>query len=94
MGLFPLIGPDGKEYSQTHVYLNFPGSTKKFSRKQRFRLAAHGAILFPAFISMCAETGINTWEVRMDRMTCTYYDKEGERSACGRDAAERASSGV
>lgn len=29
------------------------------------------------FIHMCAETGVEKWEVRMDKMTCTYYDKAG-----------------
>ena len=29
------------------------------------------------FIGMCAEFGIEKWEVCMDKMTCTYYDKKG-----------------
>lgn len=29
------------------------------------------------FIKMCAETGIEKWKIRMDKMTCTYYDKAG-----------------
>jgi len=29
------------------------------------------------FIAMCAAFGIWKWEVNMEKMTCTYYDKAG-----------------
>jgi len=32
-----------------------------------------------AFIKMCAETGIEKWEICMDKMTCTYFDKAGNQ---------------
>lgn len=31
-----------------------------------------------AFIKMCAASGVESWKVCMDKMTCTYYDKAGE----------------
>ena len=42
-------------------------------------LLAHqqGKTDFLTFIKMCAETGIERWEISMDKMTCTYYDKAG-----------------
>lgn len=42
-------------------------------------LLAHqqGKTDYPTFIKMCAETGIGKWEICMDKMTCTYYDKAG-----------------
>lgn len=42
-------------------------------------LFAHqqGKTDYLAFIKMCAETGIEKWEIRMDKMTCTYFDKAG-----------------
>ncbi len=42
-------------------------------------LKAHqqGKTDFPSFIRLCAARGIEKWEVRMDTMTCTYYDKAG-----------------
>lgn len=42
-------------------------------------LLAHqqGKTDYLTFIKMCAETGIEKWEIRMDKMTCTYYDKAG-----------------
>lgn len=44
-------------------------------------LAAHqqGKTDYLSFIRMCARTGIEKWEVRMDEMTCTYYDQSGNR---------------
>ena len=41
-------------------------------------LKAHqrGETDFIEFINMCAETGVEKWEVAMDKMTCTYFDKD------------------
>ncbi len=42
-------------------------------------LLAHqqGKTDFLTFIKMCANCGIEKWEISMDKMTCTYYDKAG-----------------
>lgn len=32
---------------------------------------------FLTFLSMCASCGIEKWEVCMNKMTCTYFDKAG-----------------
>lgn len=42
-------------------------------------LVAHqqGKTDFLTFIRMCATCGIEKWAIRMDKMTCTYYDKAG-----------------
>jgi len=42
-------------------------------------LVAHqqGKTDFLTFIKMCAAFGIEKWEICMDKMTCTYYDKAG-----------------
>lgn len=42
-------------------------------------LIAHqqGKTDFLTFIKMCAATGIEKWEICMDKMTCTYFDKAG-----------------
>lgn len=42
-------------------------------------LLAHqqGKTDFITFIKMCADTGIEKWEIAMDKMTCTYFDKTG-----------------
>lgn len=42
-------------------------------------LVAHqqGKTDFLTFIKMCATFGIEKWAIYMDKMTCTYYDKDG-----------------
>lgn len=42
-------------------------------------LVAHqqGKTDFLTFLKMCATTGIEKWSIRMDNMTCTYFDKSG-----------------
>ncbi|MFY7988548.1 MAG: DUF1398 domain-containing protein [Flavobacterium sp.] len=42
-------------------------------------LLAHqqGKTDYLTFIKMCATTGIEKWEIRMDGMTCTYFDSVG-----------------
>jgi len=34
---------------------------------------------YPAFIKLCADTGVENWEVCLDTMTCTYYDSDGNK---------------
>lgn len=49
------------------------------SEQFRAGLAAHqqGKTDFLTFLNMCATFGIEKWAIRMDKMTCTYYDKTG-----------------
>lgn len=49
------------------------------SEKFKAELIAHqqGKTDFLTFIKMCADTGIEKWEICMNKMTCTYYDKLG-----------------
>lgn len=41
-------------------------------------LIAHqrGQTDFLTFIKLCASFGVEKWKVCLDKMTCTYYDKE------------------
>lgn len=43
------------------------------------QLLAHqqGQTDFLTFIKMCAAAGIEKWEICMNKMTCTYFDKSG-----------------
>lgn len=36
-----------------------------------------GGTGFLQFVSACAASGVDKWQVQMDRMTCTYYDING-----------------
>ena len=49
------------------------------TEKFKAELLAHqqGKTDYLTFIKMCAEAGIERWEICMDKMTCTYYDKAG-----------------
>ena len=53
------------------------------SNAEQFKaeLKAHqqGKTDFLTFIKMCAMFGIEKWAVRMDEMTCTYFDKAGSK---------------
>tara|TARA_Y100001972_G_scaffold121746_1_gene166259 strand:+ start:4427 stop:4816 length:390 start_codon:yes stop_codon:yes gene_type:complete len=50
-------------------------------KREEFRseLTAHqqGKTDFLTFIKMCAAFGIEKWEISMDKMTCTYFDRAG-----------------
>ena len=50
-------------------------STEEFKTE----LLAHqqGKTDYLTFIKMCASKGIEKWEIRMDEMTCTYFDING-----------------
>ena len=50
------------------------------SEEFKAELVAHqqGKTDFLTFIKMCATFGIEKWEICMDKMTCTYYDKAGK----------------
>ena len=49
------------------------------SEKFKTQLKAHqqGKTDYFTFCKDCAETGIEKWEIYMDKMTCTYFDKTG-----------------
>ncbi|MFN8437409.1 MAG: DUF1398 domain-containing protein [Cytophagales bacterium] len=51
------------------------------TEKFKTELLAHqqGKTNYLTFIKMCAETGIEKWAICMDKMTCTYYDKAGNK---------------
>ena len=54
--------------------------TEKSNAEQfKMDLKAHqeGKTDYPKFCSDCAKSGIEKWAVRMNKMTCTYYDKAG-----------------
>ena len=51
------------------------------SHKQQFdeylKIHQKGETDYFTFCNHCAETGIEKWNVNLDKMTCTYYDKSG-----------------
>lgn len=52
---------------------------KKEQFKAELKDHQQGKTDFLTFIKMCAEAGIEKWEICMDKMTCTYFDKAGNQ---------------
>lgn len=71
----------GSDYTATVPEKYEPIAIADVLHNEKFRdgLLAHqqGKTDYLTFIRMCAETGIEKWEISMDKMTCTYYDKAG-----------------
>lgn len=53
------------------------------SKGEEFKaaLVAHqqGKTDFLTFIKLCADFGIENWAICMDKMSCTYFDKSGNK---------------
>lgn len=73
-------------YGANHFKITSPAKydvlhVEQSSNKEQFvsDLKAHqqGKTNYPTFCSDCAKSGIEKWEVKMDKMTCTYFDKNG-----------------
>ena len=59
---------DAKEVSDT---------VKSEEFKAELRAHQQGKTDYLTFINMCATVGVEKWEICMDKMTCTYFDKAG-----------------
>lgn len=46
--------------------------------KQGLQEHQQGKTNYLTFVEMCAEFGIEKWQVRIEKMTCTYFDKSGD----------------
>jgi uncharacterized protein YbcV (DUF1398 family) len=45
--------------------------------KADLKLHQQGSSDYPTFISHCAQHGIEKWAMDLQKMTCTYFDTEG-----------------
>ena len=43
------------------------------------KIHQQGETDYYTFCTHCAETGVEKWIVLLDKMTCTYFDKEGKK---------------
>jgi uncharacterized protein YbcV (DUF1398 family) len=59
-----------------------PIAIANLPQKEKFKAELlahqHGKTDYFTFIMMCAETGIEKWEISIPKMTCTYYSKAGD----------------
>ena len=73
----------GNDYTATVPTMYEPLQIANAPKTEKFKaeLLAHqqGKTDYLTFINMCADYGIEKWEICMDKMTCTYYDKAGNK---------------
>lgn len=72
---------DGSDYTAVIPAKYEPIEIANTPKTEEFKteLLAHqqGKSDYLTFIKICAGAGIEKWKIRMDKMTCTYYDKSG-----------------
>ncbi len=54
-------------------------SSDKAKFEHYLKIHQQGETDYLTFCRQCAETGIEKWFVCLDEMTCTYYDKAGNK---------------
>ena len=57
--------------------LNVAGQSNREQFKQDLKAHQQGRTDYPTFCSDCAKSGVEKWIVKMDSMTCAYFDKQG-----------------
>lgn len=61
----------GKKYDVLEIAEN--ANLENF--KIRLKLHQQGGTDYPTFCKDCAKTGIEGWKMDLNKMTCTYFDK-------------------
>lgn len=74
-------GTNNYQTSSKPMYENLTIADNNNKEKFEYCLKSHqqGETDYFAFCKHCAETGIEKWLVDLDDMTCTYYDKAGNK---------------
>ncbi len=57
--------------------LNISEESIKEDFVNRLKKHQHGETDYSTFCNDCAETGVERWNVDINKMTCTYYDRNG-----------------
>lgn len=72
-------GANGFKTSSPAKYDTLEISEKSNLEQFKVDIKAHqqGKTDYPTFCNDCAKSGIEKWAVRMDEMTCTYFDTAG-----------------
>lgn len=60
-----------------HAPLNIAQHADVAAFNEALKAHQQGATDYPAFIVDCAGFGVEKWEVKVDEMTCAYYDMTG-----------------
>ncbi|MDJ1499489.1 DUF1398 domain-containing protein [Xanthocytophaga agilis] len=72
------FGKEGYQTQSKPMYDKLPIALTTDKQKFSYELKLHqqGHSDYYTFCKVCAETGIEKWFVRLDTMTCTYYDTQ------------------
>ncbi len=72
-------GSDHSSVSSDSKYDNLNVVNESNVEQFKSDLKAHqqGKTDYPTFCSDCAKSGVEKWVVKVDSMTCAYYDKQG-----------------
>lgn len=75
------FGANGYQTASTPVYgtLAIAGTSDKLKFGHYLKIHQQGETDYLTFCRQCAETGVEKWFVSLDKMTCTYYDKAGNK---------------
>jgi uncharacterized protein YbcV (DUF1398 family) len=75
------FGSDDYQTKSEPMYGNLVISDKSDEEKFSGYLKMHqqGKTDYKTFCGHCAETGIEKWFASLEEMTCTYYDKAGNK---------------
>jgi len=75
------FGTAGYSTSSTPMYedLGIASSSNKTRFEHYLKIHQQGETDYVTFCKHCAETGIEKWFVDLSEMTCTYYDKAGNK---------------
>ncbi len=73
------LGTDDYKTSSESKYSRLIIAEQADAEQFRLNLKAHqqGKTDYATFCIDCAKSGVEKWAVRMDMMTCAYYDKAG-----------------
>ena len=73
-------GSDRTSVSSNSKYESLTIAEESNVEQFKSDLKAHqlGKTDYPTFCSDCAKSGVEKWVVKMDSMTCAYYDKQGK----------------
>ena len=74
------FGKDNYKISSGRKYekLNVADKSDKAQFEADLKAHQQGKTTYPTFCTDCAKSGIEKWEVCMEKMTCTYFDKAGK----------------
>lgn len=75
------VGANGYTTSSTARYAALAIAQQVNAEQFKVDIEAHqqGKTDFPTFCNQCAALGIEKWVADLEKMTCTYFDREGNK---------------